>query len=156
MYIYTRIVREVRGQSNLRQNYCVQDEVCFMNCQMKKKKSAKNNTNFFTLYFFFFTLHDLDLELVCELTILMCIYIYQRKAVYTTYFNACLNLFVKFVSSRELGTVTGHCWIDIILIFVAFYRRKIWRKINAGNENRTYDPWVRRRTRYHMRYGAVN
>lgn len=118
----------------------------------EKKKVCKKSHEFFHT---FFTLHDLDLELVCELTILMCIYIYQRKAVYTTYFNACLNLFVKFVSNRALGTVTGHCWIDIILIFVAFYRRKIWRKINAGNENRTYDPWVRRRTRYHMRYGAV-
>lgn len=44
--------------------------------------------------------------------------------------------------------------IYIISIFVAFYRKKIWRKIIAGREIRTHDPWVRRPMRYHMRHCA--
>lgn len=78
------------------------------------------------------------------------VYTHHRNAVYTKYINACLILCCQICIEPRRNCY----WIDIILIFVAFYRKKIWRKIIAGREIRTHDPWVCRPMRYHMRHGA--
>ena len=139
MYIYTRIVREVRGQSNLRQNYCVQDEVCFMNCQMKKK-SLQKITRIFSHFIFFFTLHDLDLELVCELTTLMCIYIYISTEGCVYYIFQCM---LEFICQICIEPRIGNCYWTLLDWYNSDFCGIIQKENLEKNQRRQWEPNLR-------------